>query len=125
MAHFAELDENNIVIRVLKTSNDDPNGDEGYQWLLDKLGGRWVKTSWNTRGGVHIAGGTPFRKNYAGAGMYYDEEKDAFIPVKHFDSWILNEDTCQWESPVPHPEPENIDDYVWDESIVSWRRLPD
>jgi hypothetical protein len=120
MAHFAELDENNIVIRVLKTNNDDPNGDEGYQWLLDRLGGRWVKTSWNTRGGVHIAGGTPFRMNYAGAGMYYDEEKDAFIPVKHFDSWILNEDTCQWESPVPHPEPENIDDYRWDETTTSW-----
>jgi len=125
MAHFAELDDNNIVVRVLKTSNEDPNGDEGYQWLIDNLGGRWVKTSFNTRGGQHIDGGTPLRMNYAGIGMYYDEVKDAFIPVKPFDSWILNDETCTWKSPVVHPEPGNIDDYIWDESTVSWRRLPD
>lgn len=125
MAHFAELDDNNIVIRVLKTNNEDPNGDEGYQWLINNLGGRWIKTSWNTRGGVHIAGGTPLRKNYAGIGMFYDETKDAFIFVKPFESWKLNENTCQWEPPIAHPEPGNIDDYIWDEPTLSWIRLPD
>ena len=110
MAHWAELDENNIVIRVLVGSNDDP--DEGYQWLIDNLGGTWIKTSYNTIGNVHMLGGTPFRKNYAGIGFKWDESRDAFIPpmpppitvpdpeveggTKEV-SWILNEETCQWE----------------------------
>ena len=105
MAHWAEIDENNIVLRVVVTDNNDPNGDEGYQWLLDNLSGRWVKTSYNTRAGIHVLGGTPFRKNYAGAGMTYDEQRDAFIPQKPlglqnaYDKplvYTLNEETCQW-----------------------------
>ena len=97
MAHWAEIDENNIVLRVTVGSNDDP--DEGYQWLVDNLGGRWLKTSYNTRGGVHIKGGTPFRKNYAGIGFTYDETRDAFIePKPEGEGWVLNEDTCQWEN---------------------------
>ena len=123
MAHFAELNEDNIVVRVLKTSNEDPNGDEGYQWLLDNVGGRWIKTSFNTRGGTHINGGIPLRMNFAGNGMYYDENRDAFIPVKFFDSWVLNESTCQWEAPIPHPEPGNIDDYLWNEEKCLWEEL--
>jgi hypothetical protein len=104
MAHWAELDENNVVLRVTVGSNDDP--DEGYQWLLDNLGGRWVKTSYNTSGGVHALGGIPFRKNYAAVGGIYDEERDAFIPPKptlaktpagRTIEWELNEETCQWE----------------------------
>jgi len=87
MAHFAELDENNVVIRVLVTDNNDPNGDEGYQWLIDNLGGRWMKTSYN---------GT-IRKNFAGIGFFYDENRDAFIPPKYGDDFILNEETCIWE----------------------------
>jgi len=97
MAHFAEIDENNIVVRVLVTDNNDPNGDEGYQWLINTFGGRWVKTSYNTLAGVHILGGTPFRKNYAGFGYTYDEQRDAFIPPKPDGEWQLNEDTCLWE----------------------------
>lgn len=100
MAHWAEIDENNIVLRVTVGDNDDPNGDEGYQWLIDNLGGRWVKTSYNTFGGVHKLGGTPFRKNYAGIGYIYDEQRDAFIPPKsncHPLDIYLNENTCLWE----------------------------
>lgn len=100
MAHWAEVDENGIVLRVTVGSNDD--ADEGYQWLIDNLGGTWVKTSYNTIGGVHTLGGTPLRKNYAGVGYTYDSERDAFIPPKPEieGEWTLNEDTCQWETPV-------------------------
>ena len=117
MAHWAEIDENNLVTRVLVGSNDDL--DEGYQWLIDNLGGTWVKTSYNTMGGVHTQGGEPLRKNYAGIGYTYDEIKDAFIPPKTFDSWILNEETCLWEAPTPRPIDENM--YTWDESILDWK----
>ena len=101
MAHFAQIDENNIVIQVLVTDSNDPNGDEGYQWLVDNFGGTWIKTSYNTKGGVHALGGTPLRKNYAGVGMIYDETRDAFIWPKPDDGdyWILNEETCLWEIP--------------------------
>lgn len=105
MAHWAEIDENNIVLQVVVTDNNDPNNDEGYQWLIDNLGGRWIKTSYNTRLGVHTQGGTPLRKNYAGVGYTYDEQRDAFIPPKPTEThnWAgkpivfdLDEDTCQW-----------------------------
>jgi hypothetical protein len=96
MAHWAEINENNIVIRVTVGSNDHP--DEGYQWLIDNLGGRWIKTSYNTRGGVHILGGEPLRKNYAQPGYTYDEERDAFIaPKPTEDFYLLNEETCTWD----------------------------
>ena len=98
MAHWAEIDENNVVLRVTVGDNNDP--DEGYQWLIDNLGGRWIKTSYNTRNGIHIEGGTPLRKNYAGIGYTYDELRDAFIPPKPEGNFILNEDTCQWEEVV-------------------------
>ena len=98
MAHWAELDENNIVLRVVVGSNDEP--DEGYQWLLDNLGGTWVKTSFNTYGGVHVLGGIPLRKNYASAGDTYDPVRDAFIPPKpESDEYFFNEETCLWEIP--------------------------
>ena len=116
MAHWAELDENNIVTRVLVGSNEDP--DEGYQWLIDNLGGTWVKTSYNTQGGVHTLGGTPLRKNYAGIGYSYDETRDAFIPPKPFASWNLNEDTCLWEAPVAYPSDGEM--YTWNEDTTSW-----
>jgi hypothetical protein len=99
MAHWAEIDENNIVLRVTVGSNDD--SDEGYQWLIDNLGGTWVKTSYNTTGGVHSLGGTPLRKNYAGIGYSYDSERDAFIaPMPDGVGWVLNEDTCLWENSI-------------------------
>ena len=95
MAHWAEIDINNIVLRVTVGSNDEP--DEGYQWLIDNLGGTWIKTSYNTIAGVHALGGTPLRKNYAGIGYSYNEELDAFIPPKpEIGNWELNEDTCLW-----------------------------
>jgi hypothetical protein len=98
MAHWAELDDNNVVLRVLVGDNNDPANDEGYQWLIDNLGGTWKKTSYNTVAGVHTNGGTPFRKNYAGIGYTYDESRDAFITPKancHPEE-TLNEDTCTW-----------------------------
>jgi hypothetical protein len=100
MAHWAEIDENNIVLRVTVGSNEQP--DEGYQWLIDNLGGRWIKTSYNTIGGVHLLGGTPLRKNYAGIGFTYDEICDAFIPPKPTDGdWELDEETCLWIQTAP------------------------
>ena len=111
MAHFAELDNNNVVTRVVVTNNNDPNNDEGYQWLLDNLGGRWIKTSYNGK----------IRKNFAGIGFFYDENKDAFIAPKPFDSWILNEDTCRWEPPIKKPiSPDNSQDWYWEEAIQNW-----
>lgn len=101
MAHWAEIDENNVVIRVLVGDNDDPNGDEGYQWLIDNLGGTWIKTSYNTIGGIHLLGGTPLRKNYALVGSTYDAERDAFVPSKPDGiNWIFNEETCRWENSI-------------------------
>ena len=88
MAHWAEINEDKIVLRVLVGSNDEP--DEGYQWLMDNLGGTWIKTSYNGN----------IRKNFAGTGYTYDQIRDAFIAPKPFESWILNEDTCQWEEPT-------------------------
>jgi len=119
MAHWAELDENNIVTRVLVGSNEDP--DEGYQWLIDNLGGTWVKTSYNTQGGVHSLGGTPLRKNYAGIGYSYDATRDAFIPPKPFNSWLLNEDTCLWDAPTPYPTDGKF--YRWVEEDLNWQEI--
>lgn len=99
MAHWAEIDENNIVQRVIVTSNELP--DEGYNWLVTRLGGNWIKTSYNTLGGIHRLGGTPLRKNYAGIGFTYDHTRDAFIPPKpDEEGWVLNEESCLWEFPV-------------------------
>jgi hypothetical protein len=119
MAHWAKV-ENGIVTQVTVGSNEDR--DEGYQWLMDNAGGTWIKTSYNTRAGVHILGGTPLRKNYAGIGFTYDEGRDAFIPPKMFDSWILNEEKCVWEAPVPKPNDEKV--YIWDETTISWKEVP-
>lgn len=105
MAHWAEIDENNIVKRVVVTDSNDPNNDEGYQWLLDNLGGIWIKTSYNTRENKHILGGTPLRKNYAGIGYTYDQNRDAFIPPKLYEDWVLNEETCTWEPPYENWTP--------------------
>jgi hypothetical protein len=108
MAHWAELDENNVVTRVLVGDNNDPNGDEGYQWLIDNLGGRWIKTSYNGN----------IRKNYAGVGFYYDESVDAFVPPKPYESWIFNENTALWQAPIERPSDGNF--YSWNEEDVSW-----
>ena len=92
MSHFAEIDKDNKVIRVLVGDNNDPVGDEGYQWFIDNLGGTWVKTSYN-------AATNGYRKHYAGIGYSYDTSLDAFIPPKCHDSATLNTDTCLWDCP--------------------------
>jgi len=126
MAHWAELDENNIVTRVLVGDNNDPAGDEGYQWLLDNLGGTWVKTSYNAVGGKRrnpetgeVTEEAGFRKNYAGIGYTYDASRDAFIPPKPFNSWTLNEDTCLWDAPTPYPTDGQF--YTWSEDDLNWQ----
>lgn len=108
MSHWAEIDENNTVIRVTVGNNNDPAGDEGYQWLVDNLGGTWIKTSYN--GSI--------RKNYAAPGYTYDAGRDAFIPPKPYASWVLDEDTCTWNPPVPQPSDEKI--YRWAEDLQEW-----
>ena len=118
MAHWAQIDENSIVVCVTVGDNNDPAGDEGYSWLIENIGGTWIKASYNTIAGIHLGGGTPLRKNYPGIGYLYDPIRDAFIPPKPFNSWILNEDTCQWEAPVTKPE--DGKQYYWDESNTCW-----
>lgn len=116
MAHFAKLDQNNIVTQVITAGNEyEEIGEELYSEIT---GGVWKRTSYNTIGGVHLLGETPFRKNYAGIGYKYDSQRDAFISPKPFFSWILDEETCLWEAPVPYPN--NGGKYRWDEIIKNW-----
>ena len=119
MSHFAEIDGEGTVLRVLVVADDKES--RGQEFLADDLGlgGTWKKTSYNTAGGVHSNGGTPFRKNFAGIGYKYDTEKDAFIPPKPFTSWILDEETCLWNAPTPMPTDDKM--YVWDEPTTSWK----
>lgn len=121
MAHFAEIDENNIVIRVLVV--DDRHENNGHHYLSNDcgLGGTWIKTSYNTSGGKHKHGGKPFRKNYAGVGYAYDVDRDAFIPPKPYESWILDEESCVWQAPITCPE---TGSYSWDEETLSWVEIP-
>lgn len=121
MAHYAFLDENNIVTEVIVgiDENDLPHGITSWEYHYGQVRGqKCLRTSYNTRGGVHIYDGTPFRKNYAGIGYTYDEVRDAFIPPNPFDSWLLNEDTCLWDPPVPYPE--DGETYKWDEETTNW-----
>ena len=130
MASFAKIGLNGKVIEVQSVVNEvlhDANGVEqevnGIDFLTKLTGWSiWKQTSYNTHGGVHDNGGTPLRKNHAGVGYTYDEDRDAFIPPKPFNSWILNEDTCLWEAPVAKPttELEENEYYAWNESIVNW-----
>lgn len=118
MAHYAFLDSNNTVTEVIvgKDENED-----GILWELHYGAFRnqvCKRTSYNTRGGVHISGGTPYRKNYAGIGYTYDEQRDAFIPPKPFNSWVLNETTCLWDAPTTMPD--DGKQYFWNEETTSW-----
>jgi hypothetical protein len=112
MSHFAQIDENNIVTRVLVIEQDVV--DTG----LFGEPSSFVQTSYNTQGGVHKLGGTPLRKNYAGIGYTYDVSRDAFIPPKPYNSWVLNESTCLYDAPTPMPTDDKF--YTWDEDTVSW-----
>jgi hypothetical protein len=130
MASFAKIGLNGKVIEVQSVVNEvlhDANGVEqesiGIDFLTKLTGWAiWKQTSYNTQAGVHKFGGTPFRKNFAGIGYTYDEDRDAFIPPKPFKSWVLNESTCQWETPISMPteELENNQYYSWNESIINW-----
>ena len=116
MAHYAFLDGNYIVTEVI-VGKDESNFD--WERHYGDLRGQLCKrTSYNTIGGVHKEGGTPYRKNYAGLGFTYDPVRDAFIPPKPYNSWLLNEDTCLWESPVPCPNDGKM--YTWNEEQLSW-----
>ena len=121
MAHFAKLGTGNIVTAVHVVSNDVATTEQaGVDFLnnLYKTRDVWKQTSYNTKGGVHLLGGTPFRKNYAGVGYTYNQTKDAFIPPKPFDSWTLNEETCLWDPPVVKPDDGQI--YNWNETTKQW-----
>ena len=115
MSHFAKLDNNNVVIFVTVGRQED-DGREAE--LCARTGDKYVQTSYNTLGGVHRLGGTPFRKNYAGIGYIYDEQRDAFIAPKPYASFVLNEDTCLWEPPVPYPT--DGERYLWNEEELEW-----
>jgi len=126
MAHFAKLGSENTVEKVIVVHNNKllVDGVESEQPGVDflnnlyKTSDVWKQTSYNTQGGVHKLGGTPFRKNYAGIGYTYDEDRDAFIPPKPYPSWILNEDTCLWEAPVAFPD--DGKNYDWNEETAKW-----
>lgn len=118
MAHFAQLDENNIVVQVIVGVDEPHDGEAIYFQTTGKV---WKKTSYNTVGGVHLLGGTPFRKNYAGIGYTYDPDRDAFIAPQQYPSWILDEQTCQWNPPIQYPSDDKR--YVWDEQTTSWKEI--
>lgn len=117
MGHYAKVVESKVVQVIVAE-------EEFFETFIDSSPGRWIQTSYNTRGNVHYDkdgnpdGGVALRKNYAGVGYTYDELLDAFIPQKPYDSWILNEDTCLWECPVAHPDDPRP--YFWDEANQIW-----
>jgi hypothetical protein len=119
MAHFAKLNDNNIVEEVIVVHNNellDELGNEseqkGIDFCINLFGGRWIQTSYSAS----------LRKNYAGQGFLYDPIRDAFIEPQPYPSWILNENTCQWDAPVPYPL--DSKSYLWDESMVNWAEEP-
>ena len=128
MASFAKLNSENIVTTVESVVNEvlkDSNGIEQEQLginflktLYNEPNAIWKQTSYNTVNGVHNNGGIPFRKNHAGIGYTYDSQRDAFIPPKHYESWVLNEQTCSWEAPVAKPNDGQI--YRWNEETQNW-----
>jgi hypothetical protein len=110
MSHWAELDADFKVIRVLVGDNNDPVGDEGYQWLIDNLGGTWIKTSYNSK----------IRGTYAAIGYLYNQEEDIFITPQPYPSWIRSGSFWQ----APEPIPEDGKPYRWDEETLSWIEIP-
>jgi len=121
MAHYALMDENNIVVNIIVGHDEGTVIDEISDW--EEYYGNFhnltcKRTSYNTFGDQHKNGGTPFRKNFAEVGGTYDPEKDAFIRLRPFNSWVFNEDTCSWQAPVSRPDNENH--YSWDEEDLNW-----
>ena len=115
MSHFAKVQDGKVVQVIVAEP-------EFFQTFVDTSPGEWIQTSYNTHGGVHTAGGTPLRKNYAGIGYTYDSQRDAFIPPKPFASWVLNDDTCLWDAPVSMPTDGKM--YQWDEAATNWVEVP-
>ena len=121
MAHFCKIGKGFIVEKVVVVSNDvAPTEQAGIDFLNNLYGTNdvWKQTSYNTLKGVHLLGGTPFRKNFAGIGWKYDQTRDAFIPPKPFASWTLNETTCHWDAPIVYPD--DGQNYNWNETNQTW-----
>jgi hypothetical protein len=115
MAHFAKIENGTVTqVNVIDEDYFAENRETRYT-------GQWVQTSYNTQGGVHLLGGTPLRKNYAGIGYVYDEVRDAFYAPQPYPSWTLNEDTCLWEAPVPMPTDDKM--YTWNEDNQNWEEV--
>ena len=118
MGHYAFLNMQNIVTEVI-VGKDETDGPTNWEIHYGNFREQVCKrTSYNTKGGVHENGGTPFRKNYAGIGYTYDETRDAFIPPQPYDSWVLNETSCLWEAPVAYPD--DGQQYSWNEELGTW-----
>jgi hypothetical protein len=111
MGHFAKVTDGKVTQVIVAEP-------EFFETFVDSSAGEWIQTSYNTHGGVHALGGTPLRKNYAGIGFTYDRIRDAFIPPQTFASWVLNEETCLWDSPIPYPNDGKV--YKWNEPTTSW-----
>ena len=124
MAHYAFLDENNVVTEVITGIHETETieGLDPETWYGNFRGQSCKRTSYNTQGGVHVNGGTPYRKNYAGIGYVYDAARDAFTLPKPFDSWILDEATCYWQAPTPMPTTE-FKRYQWVEDDLNWQEI--
>jgi hypothetical protein len=119
MAHYAFINENNIVTEVIVGKDEtDTTMDWEQHYAEFRPGQRCLRTSYNTQGGQNIRGGPPFRKNYAGIGYSYDSGRDAFVPPQPYPSWVLEEDTCLWSAPTPMPQDGNL--YIWDEATQTW-----
>ena len=118
MAHYAFLDTNNIVTEVIVGKDETDTSHDWEQHYGEIRGQVCKRTSYNTQAGVHLTGGTPYRKNYAGIGHSYDPSRDAFLPPKPFTSWTLNETSCIWEPPTPMPIDGKL--YHWDNETLSW-----
>ncbi len=118
MAHYAFLDENNVVTEVIVGKDEGEDGIDWEQHYGEFRGQVCKRTSYNTIGGIHTNGGTPFRKNYAGIGYTYNAVRDAFIPPQPYESWVLDDVTCQWTAPVAMPSDGGR--YLWNESNQSW-----
>lgn len=118
MAHYAFLDDNNMVTYVMPGKDEGEDSIDWEEFYGNELNQVCKRTSYNTYGGQHLLGGTPYRKNYAGYGYAYDEQRDAFIPPKPYSSWTLNEATCLWEAPTARPADDKA--YIWDETQLNW-----
>lgn len=117
MAHYAKI-LNGIVTQVIVAEV------EFFDAFIDNSPGEWIQTSYNTQKGINILNDTtPLRKNFAGIGYSYNKEKDAFIPPKPFESWIINEETYQWDPPIPYPIDGEQKKHVWDEESKNWKEL--